>query len=141
MPGGSRPCWRTWRAREPKPQKNALIACLEQGFAALLQNTPPAERGPAKARLAERLNRDEGLDPALCADTLDLLEAALFGAGMSAQAKVFCRKCGKELQTEWKTCPYCGTAVASDGAPQATPNQPPTPASPAHQGKEVWREL
>jgi hypothetical protein len=66
-------------AKEPRPQKNALGACLEQGFAALLQNVPPAERGPAKARLAERLNREEGLDAALCADTLDLLEAALFG--------------------------------------------------------------
>jgi hypothetical protein len=66
-------------AGEPKPQKNALIASLEQGFAALLQNVPANERGQAKTKLAERLNREEGLDRALCTDTLDLLEAALFG--------------------------------------------------------------
>jgi hypothetical protein len=67
-------------ATEPRPQKNALIACLEGGFAAMLQNVPAHERGAAKAKLAERLNREEGLDAALCADTLDLLEAALLGS-------------------------------------------------------------
>jgi tetratricopeptide (TPR) repeat protein len=66
-------------AGEPKPQKNALVACIEQGFVALLQEVPAAERGQAKTNLAERLNRNEGLDAALCADTLDLLESALFG--------------------------------------------------------------
>jgi tetratricopeptide (TPR) repeat protein len=66
-------------AGEPRPQKNALIACLEYGFAAPLQNAPARERGQVKAKMAERLNREEGLDAALCADTLDLLEAALFG--------------------------------------------------------------
>jgi hypothetical protein len=62
---------------EPRPQKNALIACIELGFVSLLQNVPAGEQDTAKARLAERLNREEGLDPALCADALDLLEAAL----------------------------------------------------------------
>jgi tetratricopeptide (TPR) repeat protein len=66
-------------AGEPKPKKTALVACIEQGFVALLQEVPAAERGQAKTKLAERLNRKEGLDAALCADTLDLLEAALFG--------------------------------------------------------------
>jgi hypothetical protein len=66
-------------ATEPRPQKNALIACLERGFAAMLQNVPAHERGAVKTKLAERLNREEGLDPALCTDTLDMLEAALFG--------------------------------------------------------------
>jgi tetratricopeptide (TPR) repeat protein len=92
--------------KEPKPHKNALVACLGQGFAAMLQNLPAGERGPAKAKLAERLNREEGLDPALCADTLDLLEVALFGV---PEQKTVCRNCGKELQAEWKACPYCGT--------------------------------
>jgi hypothetical protein len=65
-------------AAEPKAQKNTLTACLERRFAALLQDVPARERGAAKSSLAERLNREEGLDIALCADTLDLLEAALF---------------------------------------------------------------
>jgi hypothetical protein len=57
---------------EPKPQKNALIACIEQGYPAMLQNAQVRERGQAKAKLAERLNLEEGLDPLLCADTLDI---------------------------------------------------------------------
>jgi hypothetical protein len=72
-------------AGEPKPQKNALTACIELGFIPALQNVSASKRGAAKAKLAERLNREEGLDPALCADTLDLLEAALFG-GVSPKA-------------------------------------------------------
>jgi hypothetical protein len=72
-------------AAEPKPNKNALTACLERGYAALLQQVPARERGTAKSSLAERLNREEGLDMALCADTLDLLEAALFGKGKPAR--------------------------------------------------------
>jgi hypothetical protein len=75
-------------AGEPKPQKNALTACLERGFAAMLQNVPVHERGAAKTKLTERLNREEGLDPALCADTLDMLEAAVFGSVSATAAAV-----------------------------------------------------
>jgi hypothetical protein len=72
-------------AGELRPQKNALVACLDRGFAKMLQNIPANERGSTKTKLAERLNLDEGLDMALCSDTLDLLEAALFGgAGVSS---------------------------------------------------------
>jgi hypothetical protein len=132
---------------EPRPQKTALVACVEQGFATPLQNIPPAERGAAKAKMAERLNREEGLDTALCADTLDLLEAALFGAGMLEQVKTLCQKCGKKLQADWIVCPYCGAAAAHGATPQTrpvsqnTPPQPPVPASPAFRDREVWREL
>jgi uncharacterized membrane protein len=66
-------------AAEPRPQKKALVTCIERGFATPLQNAPAHERGQVKAKLTERLNHEEGLDPVLCADTLDLLEAALFG--------------------------------------------------------------
>jgi hypothetical protein len=66
-------------AGEPRQQQNALIACIEQDFPAQLRNVPEDERGPTKTRLAEHLHREEGLDTALCADTLDLLGAALWG--------------------------------------------------------------
>jgi hypothetical protein len=122
-------------AGEPKPQKNALIACLEQGFAAPLRNVPPGERKAAKARMAERLNREEGLDPALCADTLDLLEAALFGKKAAG------------------TAPSGAAAASGTVKPAAAPRKqrpavaarkmspPPAAAAPAPQKKEVWREL
>jgi WD40 repeat protein len=138
-------------AKEPKPQKNALVACIEQGFAALLQNVPTGERGPAKAKLAKRLNREEGLEPALCADTLDLLEAALFGAEKNSVETTdpgsrFCTACGAALPGEARFCPACGAAVAPGAASPAACHAPPNapnqqPVLPAHQEKEVWREL
>jgi WD40 repeat protein len=116
-------------AGEPKPHKNALVACIEQGFVPALQNVSTGERSAAKAKLAERLNREEGLDPALCADTLDLLETALFG-GVSA-----------------KVAPP-GTAAPGTPAPPVTvaskkpaPKRQLTPISLASQNKEGWREL
>jgi hypothetical protein len=66
-------------AAEPRPQKIALIACVELGFVSLLQNVPAGEQDAAMAKLAERLNNEEGIDPVLCADTLNILGAALFG--------------------------------------------------------------
>jgi tetratricopeptide (TPR) repeat protein len=35
----------------------------------------------------------------------------LFGEGGKIQTNSTCRNCGKELQAEWKACPYCGTAA------------------------------
>ena len=26
---------------------------------------------------------------------------------------MFCRKCGKELEDNWNTCPYCGETVGN----------------------------
>jgi hypothetical protein len=98
-------------AVEPRPQKNALIFSLERGFAASLKNAGAAERGQVKAELAERLNREEGLDPALCADTLDLLEAALCGEKESGEAPsggAFCPDCGAALPGGARFCPACG---------------------------------
>jgi predicted RNA-binding Zn-ribbon protein involved in translation (DUF1610 family) len=46
----------------------------------------------------------------LCVNTLDLLEAALFGE-KPAEAAPRCASCGKELQEGWKACPHCGAAV------------------------------
>ena len=62
---------------EPKPQKTALVKCLEHGFAQTLKNVPESERGNCKQKLAQKLNNEEGLDLGLCKETLDLLEAVL----------------------------------------------------------------
>jgi len=95
---------------EPKPQKNAFVKCLEQGFAQTLKNVPEQDRALCKQRLAQKLHEEEGLDPGLCGETLELLAMVLFG---EEKKKIYCKNCGKELQEEWKTCPYCSTSVAS----------------------------
>jgi hypothetical protein len=64
---------------EPKPQKNAFVKCLEHGFAQLLKNASEQDRPLCKQKLAQRLHDEEGLDSALCADTLELLATVLFG--------------------------------------------------------------
>jgi dipeptidyl aminopeptidase/acylaminoacyl peptidase len=116
-------------AAEPKPQKNALAACIEHGFVAALQNVQAEDRGAAKAKLAERLNREEGLDATLCADTLDLIEAALFG-GVSPGAAPD-RTAAPKKQADMPQ----PTSAPGTSAPKRQP------ASPARQDSEVWREL
>jgi uncharacterized membrane protein len=66
-------------ANEPKPQRMALVQCLANGSHRELQATDGADRRRCKQRLAQKLHDDEGLDLTLCNDTLDLLEAALWG--------------------------------------------------------------
>jgi cation transport ATPase len=64
---------------EPKPQKNAFVKCLEHRFAQILKTASEQDRPLCKQKLAQRLHDEEGLDPALCADTLELLATVLFG--------------------------------------------------------------
>jgi len=97
---------------EPKPQKYALIKCLEHGCAQTLKNVPLPEREVCKERLAQKLHDEEGLDLGLCGETIELLSAVLFGEE-EKQKKTLCKNCGKELQEEWKACPYCGAAATA----------------------------
>jgi ribosomal protein S26 len=91
---------------EPKPQKNAFVKCLEHESAQLLKNATEQDRVLCKQQLAQKLHDEEGLDPGLCGETLELLALVLFG---EEKKKVNCKNCGKELLEEWKTCPYCST--------------------------------
>jgi hypothetical protein len=63
--------------KEPKSEKKALVTCLMNGFHTELQNTTE-DRQLCKNRLAQKLHGEEGLDLALCNNTLDLIEAVLF---------------------------------------------------------------
>ena len=92
----------------PKPQKNALIKCLEHGFAQTFKTVAEPERAVCKQKLAQRLHEEEGLDLGLCAETFDLLGVVLFGEEVK---KNYCKNCGKELQEGWKACPYCSVSA------------------------------
>ena len=80
---------------EPKALKNAFIKCLEYKFAQALKNASGPERDACMRKLAQKLHEEEGLDAALCNESLAVLAAALFG---EEEQKPLCAKCGKELQ-------------------------------------------
>ena len=92
----------------PKPQKNALIKCLEHGFVQTLKDTPEPARVDCRQRLAQKLHEEEGLDAALCVETVYLLANVLFG---EEKKKKFCNNCGNEVQEDWLVCPYCAAQI------------------------------
>jgi hypothetical protein len=72
---------------EPKPQRMAFCKCAENGFYGILKTIKtPEERREAVDSFARRLQNDEGLDLALCADALELFAAAVYGDGALAPA-------------------------------------------------------
>jgi hypothetical protein len=102
---------------EPKAQKNAFAKCLENKSAQILKNVAEPEREACKQQLAEKLHEEEGLDLELCKETIELLDKVLFErepAVLPEKEKltIHCKNCGKELQEEWKGCPYCLTPIA-----------------------------
>ncbi|MCL2442877.1 MAG: ribosomal protein L7/L12 [Treponema sp.] len=90
----------------PKPQKTAFLKCLEHDFPQLLKNADESERENCKQQLAQKLNEEEGLELSLCEVTLNLLATVLFGEEKVKKDNK-CKNCGKELQDEWKNCPFC----------------------------------
>jgi WD40 repeat protein len=114
---------------EPKPLRIAFGRCIEASAYAVLKNVPDAaERAERKAMIAQRLRDEHGLDPALCAEALDILEAALFA---ERKEPPHCAKCGAELREGWKACLYCGTAAGAQPAETPVASVPPVsvPAS------------
>jgi hypothetical protein len=72
---------------EPKPLRMAFGRCVEAGAYAALKTAPDAaERASRKAAIAQRLRDTQGLDISLCAEALDVLEAALYGTARSQAA-------------------------------------------------------
>ncbi|GMO66153.1 MAG: hypothetical protein Ta2A_14220 [Treponemataceae bacterium] len=103
---------------EPKPLRVAFGRCIEAGAYAALKNAPDAgERASRKASIAQRLRDDMGLDAALCAEALDVLEAALFGGVSSppAASPEYRQSAGQQAQTAYVPPP------ASASPPQYQP--------------------
>jgi hypothetical protein len=67
---------------EPQPLRLAFGRAVEAGAYNALKSAPSAaERASRKAAIAQNLHNNYWLDPALCAEALDILEAALTGGG------------------------------------------------------------
>jgi hypothetical protein len=113
---------------EPRAERLAFGRCIEYGAYTELKNAPAPGRAAVKTRLAQRLHSEEGLDTALCAGALDLLEAAVFG------------KVAPEVSAagnEWVTVAEQKTA-GQNAAPlpsyrSSAPHPAPVPARPASQ--------
>jgi large subunit ribosomal protein L7/L12 len=103
----------------PKPQKNAFVKCLERQSAQILKNAAELDRETCKQRLAQKLNEEEGLDLGLCGEAIELLAAVLFEEKQKKENLAKCANCGKELQEEWKVCPYCTTQLAAESVSAA----------------------
>ena len=64
---------------EPKPLRIAFGRCIESGAYDALKSAPDAaERALRKTSIAQKVLDEYGLDVTLCAEALDILEAALF---------------------------------------------------------------
>jgi RNA polymerase subunit RPABC4/transcription elongation factor Spt4 len=95
---------------EQKEERVAFGRCIEMNAYQELKKTSTAdERRRVKATLVDQVNAKTGIDRARCAEALDLLEAAMFKPEQQSQSTI-CSNCGKELQKEWKICPYCKTS-------------------------------
>lgn len=105
----------------PKAKKNALLKCIEHGFAKVLQETAEAEKIERKQQLAQKLHEEEGFALDLCTEALDLLELALAKKEKKRKKKekekLLCPNCKKELQEDWKVCPFCSTGTTSQEEP------------------------
>jgi hypothetical protein len=96
---------------EPKSLCLAFGRCVEAGACnALKAALDKSERMECKAAITQRLRDEHGLDPALCAEALDILEMALFEEKKTVPR---CVSCGGELREEWKLCPFCGTVIGA----------------------------
>jgi uncharacterized protein YegL len=70
---------------EPKPLRIAFGRCIENGAYTALKTAPnAADRAALKAAIAQQMRVKYGLDLALCAEALDILEAALYGTARMA---------------------------------------------------------
>jgi predicted ribosome-associated RNA-binding protein Tma20 len=71
---------------EPKPLRIAFGRCVEAGAYTALKTEPDAaERSSRKAAIAQRVRDEQGIDMTLCAEALDILEAAIFGVVSAAK--------------------------------------------------------
>ena len=94
---------------EYKKESRLLLQALEAGVQKAIDAT--GELGVCKQQQARVLREEHFLSAEAAADVVDALALVLRGEQVSGISQV-CPNCRKELQKEWKTCPYCSTNVA-----------------------------
>jgi uncharacterized membrane protein len=95
---------------EPKAERLAFGRCIEAGAYGELKNVPSGSRASVKRRLAQKLHNEQGLDMMLCADALDVLEAALWGSSATQPAATQPAAAPQYPQTPVAQTPYAAPA-------------------------------
>ena len=102
---------------EPKPLRVAFGRCIQNGAYIALKTAPnAADRIARKTALAQNLRNQHGIDPLLCGEALDILEAALFGTASSTQRPAQQQQQAQQPQyqqpAQWNTPPASGTSAS-----------------------------
>jgi hypothetical protein len=107
---------------EYKKESRLLLQALEAGVQKAIDTTDELEI--CKKQQARVLQEEYFLATETAADVVDTLAIVLRGGNQREKSKsTLCTNCGKELQNDWKACPYCGTPVK-----QIQQNQPQSEA-------------
>jgi len=94
---------------EYKKESRILLQAIEAGVSKQIYSTVELEI--CKKQQVRELNEEYGLTEEIAIDIVDTLALILKRQESIKSQNAICKKCGKELQKEWKVCPYCGTAV------------------------------
>jgi hypothetical protein len=122
---------------EPWPLRLAFGRCVESGAYNALKTAPDAaERISRKTALARRVRDEHGLDPALCAEALDILEAALYGTAQTAYTPLP-RQQPQSYHQQPAYPPPNYTAPPVQPQPTAPQPVPPAPAKKKHTLRNV----
>jgi tetratricopeptide (TPR) repeat protein len=96
---------------EYKKESRLLLQALEAGVQKAIDTTGELEI--CKQQQIRVLQEEHFLTAEAAADVVETLIVVLKGEqGKGASHGALCANCGKELQKEWKTCPYCSTPAA-----------------------------
>jgi len=108
---------------EYKKESRLVLQAIEAGVAKEINGTVELEI--CKKQQARELQEEYGLAEAVAADIVDTFALVLRAGQKSVPTQSeACKKCGKELQKEWKVCPYCGTPKVQRKPPPAPTPRP-----------------
>jgi tetratricopeptide (TPR) repeat protein len=103
---------------EYKKESRLLLQALDAGVQKEIDTT--AELELCKRQQVRVLHEEYGMDQEIAVDVVDTLVLVLKEKQESETPQnTVCLKCGKELQKDWKACPYCGTSMAKTKASAA----------------------
>ena len=109
-----------------KKESRLLLQALDAGVQKEIDTTGELEL--CKRQQIKVLQEEHFLSAETAADIVDTLALVLKCEQESDTPQgVFCSKCGKELQKEWASCPYCETPAAKIQQNPPEAESPPVP--------------